>query len=383
VAVADHAATLLASHPIGTCGLATCARQARLENDRASLETLVGAEAMRAAVVADPGRPLALVEVEDPVPGPGELLVRVRSAGICGTDLHLTGDPSGVPAGTVLGHEFAGDVVAIGDGVRGWGAGERVCALPLIGCAGCVACLADDPMGCGGARGVGTGGAPGAYAELVRVGAQETFRLPDTLDYEAGALVEPLAVALRALRAATLRPGESVLVLGAGPIGLAAATWARHLGASAVAVADRLPARLAFASGFGASAAIDAAADPGLAGVADACGGPPDVVVECVGSPGMLQECIQHVRRRGRVVVAGACMQPDTVFPAMACLKEVELRFVVAYARADFALAIRTLAAGGIAGPAMVTDRVGLDALPAAFEALRRPTTQCKVMIRP
>jgi (R,R)-butanediol dehydrogenase/meso-butanediol dehydrogenase/diacetyl reductase len=102
-----------------------------------------------------------------------------------------------------------------------------------------------------------------------------------------------------------------------------------------------------------------------------------------VGRPGLVQESIQHVRRRGRVVIVGACMQPDALLPAMACLKEVALRFVVAYARADFALAIHTLAAGRIAGPAMITDRVGLDALPAAFQALRTPSAQCKVMVHP
>ncbi len=89
------------------------------------------------------------------------------------------------------------------------------------------------------------------------------------------------------------------------------------------------------------------------------------------------------MRRRGRVVVAGACMAPDAFLPAMACLKEVELRFVVAYSRQDFALALRLLAAGRVAGPEMITDRVGLDAFPDTFEALRRPTTQCKVMLRP
>jgi (R,R)-butanediol dehydrogenase/meso-butanediol dehydrogenase/diacetyl reductase len=338
---------------------------------------------MRAVAVGDPGGPLEVIEHPDPVPASGELIVRVRSAGVCGTDLHLAGDPPGVPRGTVLGHEFAGDVVAVGSGVSGWSVGERVCALPSIGCADCLACLADDPMGCPAYRDVGTGGLPGAWAELVRVGAQESFRLPASLDHDAGALIEPLAVGLRAVRAAALRPGETVLVLGAGPIGLAVATWARHAGAAAVVVADRLPVRLALASTFGASAAVDGARDPGLAGAADACGGPPDVVIECVGRPGLLQESVQHVRRRGRVVIVGACMQPDVLVPAMACLKEVELRFVVAYARADFTLALRTLAAGRIAGPAMITDRVGLDALPAAFEALRTPGTQCKVIVRP
>jgi (R,R)-butanediol dehydrogenase/meso-butanediol dehydrogenase/diacetyl reductase len=338
---------------------------------------------MRAAVFEEFGQPLVPVELADPMPGPGELVLRVRSAGICGTDLHLSAQPPGVPRGSVLGHEFAGEVVAVGAGVEGWHRGDRVCALPYIGCAACPACLAGDGMACLRQRSLGQGDLPGAYAELIRVGAHEALRLLDALDYDAGALVEPLAVGLHALRAATLQPGDAVLVLGAGPIGLAAATCARYLGAAEVVVADRLPARLALAPAFGATAAVDATDDTALASVTDVCGGAPDVVIECVGSPGMIHECVQFVRRRGRIVIAGACMAPDTVLPAMACLKEVELRFVVAYSRQDFALALRLLAAGRIAGPEMITGRVGLDEFPGAFEALRTPTTQCKVMLRP
>jgi (R,R)-butanediol dehydrogenase/meso-butanediol dehydrogenase/diacetyl reductase len=282
----------------------------------------------------------------------------------------------------VLGHEFAGEVVAVGAGVEGWRCGERACALPLIGCGGCTACLTGDGMACPRLRTIGQGELPGAFAELVRVGAREALRLPDGLDYHTGALVEPLAVGLHALRAAALQPADNVLVLGGGPIGLACAAWARHLGAAEVVIADRLPARRALAAAFGA-AAVDASDDTALFALADLFGGPPDVVIECVGSPGMLQECVQHVRRRGRIVVAGACMAPDTMVPAMACLKEVDVRFVVAYSHQDFAHALRMLAAGRVAGAAMITGRVGLDAFPAAFDALRAPTTQCKVLLEP
>jgi len=338
---------------------------------------------MRAAVFEEPGRPLVLAELPDPAPGPGELVLRVRSAGVCGTDLHLSADPPGIPTGTVMGHELAGEVVAVGANVGGWKPGDRACAMPSIGCAACAACAADDELACARVRTLGQGDLPGAYAELVRVGAHEAFHLPDGVDDDAGALVEPLAVGLHALRAAALEPGDDVLVLGGGPIGLAVAAWARHLGAAEVVVLERVAARRTLAATFGASAAVDPADDAALARLAEARGGAPAVVIECVGSPGMLGESLQHVRRRGRIVVAGACVAPDTIMPAMACLKEVALRFVMAYSRADFALALRLLAQGRIAGPAMITDRVGMDAFPAAFEALRRPTTQCKVILRP
>jgi len=165
----------------------------------------------------------------------------MRAAGLCGTDLHLAGDPPIVPPGTILGHEFAGEVAALGAGVEGWRVGERVSALPVIGCARCAACLAGDTMGCPGMRMLGAGDLPGAFAEYVRVGARETMRLPDGLDWETGALVEPFAFALHAVGSAALEPGDGVLVLGAGPIGLAIAAWVRHSGATEVVVADRLP----------------------------------------------------------------------------------------------------------------------------------------------
>jgi (R,R)-butanediol dehydrogenase/meso-butanediol dehydrogenase/diacetyl reductase len=325
---------------------------------------------------------LALAEVADPTPGADDLVLRVRAAGVCGTDLHLAGDPLGVPPGTVLGHEFAGEVVAVGARVEGWRVGARACALPLLGCGTCAACLTGDAMGCAGLRTIGSGDLPGAFAEYVRVGACETLRLPDGLDYGVGALVEPTAVGLHALRVAALQPAENVLVLGGGPIGLAAAAWARALGAAEVAIADPLPARRALAAAFGA-VAVDASDDAALFALPDLFGRPPDVVVECVGGPGLLQECVQHVRRRGRVVVVGACMAPDTVMPAMACLKEVELRFVVAYSRQEFAHALRMLAAGRVPGAAMITGSTGLQAFPAAFDELRAPGAQCKVMLEP
>ena len=310
-------------------------------------------------------------------------MLRVHSAGVCGTDLHHTALAGALAPGTVLGHEFAGEVVAIGAGVEGWCVGDRACALPLIGCGACPQCRGHDRIACAQLRTIGQGDLSGGYAEFVRVGAVEALHLPDGVDYDTGALVEPLAVGLHALRAAAIRPSATVLVVGAGPIGLAATTWARQLGAAAVVVADPLPQRLALAAAFGATVTVDAADDAAFARAEEVCGGLPDVVVECVGTPGMLQHCLQHVRRRGRIVIAGACMAPDPLLPAMACLKEVELRFVVAYSRQEFALALRWLAAGQVAGPAMITSRVGLDAFPTAFEALRVPSDQCKVMLRP
>lgn len=338
---------------------------------------------MRAAVLHEIGKPLQIETLPDPQPGPGEMLVRVRSSGVCGSDLHWAQLGMGVQPGQVLGHEFSGEVVELGAGVQGrFGVGDRVVALPFIGCARCPACLAGDPSLCDVAVAIGLG-APGAYAEFVRVGASEALRLPDPVSHRQGALVEPLAVALHAVGQAAVPPGARVLVIGAGPIGLGVTLWARFFGARDVVVSERSAGRRELASRFGASDVIDPDRDEVGPTFAARTGGAPDLIFECVGAPGMLQDCVLLAPRRGRVVVVGVCMQPDRILPAVAVAKELVLQFVVAYQRRDFELTVAMLERGRLRGDAMITDVVDLDGFSAAFEALKRPTSQCKLLLEP
>jgi (R,R)-butanediol dehydrogenase/meso-butanediol dehydrogenase/diacetyl reductase len=339
---------------------------------------------MKAAVFQEVGKPLAIEEVPDPTPGARDLIVRVHSSGICGTDLHSAGLPPGLPRGTVMGHEFSGEVVEAGSDVRtDWKMGERLCALPFIGCGECVACLTGDCFRCTNGTITGLGQVPGAYAEFVRVGANEAVRLPESVDWDSGATVEPLAVGLHAVHRAQLRRGETALVIGAGPIGLAVTLWARFFGARVVAVSEKASGRLTLAAQFGATHGIDAGSeDPGET-FARLAGGPPDVVFECVGVPGVLQSTIGLARPRGRVVVVGMCMQPDTIMPALAIAKELRLDFVVAYEKSDFEFTVDMMAGERIHSGPMITDHVTLDGFAEAFEALRTPTTQCKVLLHP
>jgi (R,R)-butanediol dehydrogenase/meso-butanediol dehydrogenase/diacetyl reductase len=334
---------------------------------------------MRCVVVTGP-RSLGVETLPDPIPGEGQLVLRVGGCGICGSDLHA--HQLGIlPRGSVMGHEFAGEVM---ESAHGFKAGERACAIPALSCGRCERCLSGLGVFCThGMKGIGLGQAPGAYAEYVAVSAHHVVRLPAGVDERHGALVEPLAVGLHAVNVAALRAGENVLVLGAGPIGLATLIWARHLGARSVIVCEKSPGRRAMAATLGASAAVDPGDGSLMAALQRLAPLGVDVVFEAVGLPGLISQALQSVKFRGRVVVVGVCMQQDTFTPFAGIAKEASLHFVLAYEKRDFEYSVDMLEQGRIAPSSMITDVVGLDGVAAAFESLERPTTQSKVMVVP
>ena len=345
---------------------------------------------MKAAVFTAPGAPLSVETVPDPEPGPGDLVIRVRSCGICGTDLHWSRhtDPEAgwrvLRRGAVMGHEFAGEVVEAGADVRGrWRKGDRVTAQPFIGCGACAECAAGRAYRCADVTMRADLELPGAYAEYTRVGAATTLRLPEAVGFSEGALVEPLAVGLNAAEKARLAPDDRVLVVGAGPVGLAVALWCRVLGVRNIAASDLVESRAERALAFGASAAIDAARGDVARRAAEALGGPPGVVFDCVGVPGSLQLAIDYAPPDARVVVVGLCMAQDAVYPGRAVVKELDLTFAFIYRKRHFALVIDALANGRIDAAGLITDRVDLAGFPDAFEALREPSGQIKVMLEP
>ena len=286
--------------------------------------------------------------------------------------------------GAIMGHEFAGEVVEVGPAARGgWRPGDRVSVLPYIGCGGCAECMSGRGYRCAEVVFGGFGGLHGVYAEYVRVGSSEALRLPEALDFRAGALVEPLAVGLHAVRAANLRAGESVLVVGAGPVGLAVALWCRFFGAHHVVVSDLVARRAEIAARFGASHAIDAGREDVIGSFKRAVGARPDVVFDCVGVPGTQQLCVNYAPADGRIVVVGVCMQPDRVIPVKAVTKELQINYVFMYTKQDFALAIDMLDRQRIDAAPMVTDVVGFAAFADAFEALKTPNHQCKILLEP
>lgn len=340
---------------------------------------------MRAAVFHEAGKPLSIESVPDPAPESDQVILKVTNAGICGSDLHVTQHPGVMPSGIILGHEFSGTIAALGSAVAGpWKVGDRVTALPLNACNNCEACDSHLPALC--SQNLFTGNslfAQGAYAQYVGARGRMLQRLPDGVSFEDGAMVEPLAVGHHVVDMAELPCSASVLIIGAGPIGIAVTLFALAAGARHVVVSERVAGRRMHALEVGATATIDPDAQDVAKAFARHAGRRPQVVFECVGVPGMVLKAVELVGLRGRIVVAGVVFQNDPIAPIVALSKEVSIRYSQAYAERDFEAVIDAIATGKVNPRPIHTSTVTLDELPEAFEGLRQPGSQCKVLIRP
>jgi Threonine dehydrogenase and related Zn-dependent dehydrogenases len=221
---------------------------------------------MKAAVFKSFGSLLEVEDLPDPEPKSNELVLKVKACGICGTDLHMSDNRTAeggwrlLSPGCVLGHEFSGEIVEIGRGVGDeWKTGQRVTALPWIGCGKCEPCRLGRPYRCSSVMLRSSLDLPGAYSEFCRVGANEALNLPDTVSFEQGALVEPMAVGFNAVQRANIKTKKPVFIMGAGPVGLSVALWCRFFGVEHVLISDLSGERAAASANFGATAVIDPA----------------------------------------------------------------------------------------------------------------------------
>lgn len=368
---------------------------------------------------------LEVVELPDPEPGPGQVLVEVVRCGICGSDLHARHHcdqaadvmaEAGYDAfmrsdqRVVFGHEIYGEVAAYGPRARRKvAAGTGVVAMPLLRRGGEV-------------HGIGlSAAAPGGYAERVVVEESLMWPVPNGLPPERAALTEPMAVGRHAVRRGEVRRRDVAIVIGCGPVGLAVISMLKADRVRHVVASDPSPGRRALAAACGADLVVDPTHDSPYAGLearghltsapallefavgtmeklgrvpvpshhvmraAEALGVKPKrpIVFECVGVPGILDSIIAAAPLYSRVVVVGVCMDPDRIRPAMAINKEIDLRFVLGYTPLEFRDTLHLLAEGKVEPGPIVTGTVGFAGVEDAFDALAGAEQHAKILIDP
>ena len=339
---------------------------------------------MRAAVLRE-GRMVYRDDVPDPIPGPGQVLVGVRSCGICGSDLHFAryGDQvlslsdemaSSLGGGTgnvdlshdiFMGHEFSAEVLEAGPDTETLPAGTLVTSIPVL-----ISGKHVEPI-------VYSNKTLGGYAERMLLSAPLLLPIPNGLDHRHAALTEPMAVGLHAVNKSGIQPGETALVVGCGPIGIAVIAALRTRGVESIVAADFSPKRRELATTMGAHQTLDPAQGSPFDTVT------PAVVFEAVGVPGIIDDLMRRARHGTRLVVVGVCMQPDTMHPFFAIAKEINVQFVLAYDPNEFANSLRAIAEGDIDVTPVITGDVGLEDVGAAFDDLADPERHCKILVTP
>ena len=331
---------------------------------------------------------ITAVDVPEPAaPGPGEVVVRVEAAGVCGSDIHVYEWTDGydfmVPHLPVtLGHEFAGRIEATGS-ASGWAVGARVAVLPAVACGSCTACRSGNAPGCTARRAVGLS-LDGGFAQRVKVPAGAVIALPESIDAEIGALIEPLAVAMDAVLVGEVRLGDSVLVMGPGTIGQGLALMARASGAGCVIVAGRADApRFDVMRQLGFEHLVDVADGP-LAGqvLARNGGQPVDIVIEATGHPPSINDGLAALKKGGVLVVAGIHPGPMTLPLTVFVRNRHQLRASHSSRRETWDKVIKLVAAAPEAYRPMITHRLPLTRGLEGFE-LARQRAASKVMLLP
>ncbi|HVW93962.1 MAG TPA: zinc-dependent alcohol dehydrogenase family protein [Devosia sp.] len=325
---------------------------------------------------------MVVEEVEMPRPGPGEVLIRVDAAGICGSDRHMfRGEyPTALPV--TLGHEFCGIVEALGEGTKRLAIDARVTVDPNIACGYCPACRMGRPNLCHNLIAIGVF-RDGGFADYVVVPELQAFELPQGLPAIHGAFSEPLACCLHGLDVARIQPGMSVAVLGGGVIGMLMVQLARLAGADKVILSTRQAPRRQLALELGATHAVDPGAGDAVAAIDDIAPSGVDVVLECAGVPETFAQSIAVARRGGAVVVFGVMAQGTRVGVEPFDLLFRELRLEGAYLNPmTHARAVELVASGRLELDRLVSRTVPLRDLPRVL-AEPVPLGEIKTMVLP
>jgi len=337
---------------------------------------------VKAAIFRSIGN-VEVAEVPIPEPEPGQVQVRVHYCGICGSDLDAY-ETGTYEAGLVIGHEFAGEISSLGAGVYGWQVGDRVTVNSIIPCGACAFCHHGQFSLCEDLYMVGVSH-DGGCAEYVVVPAEALLRVPDSMSLRHAALTEPLANALRAVRLSRLQVGDTVLVVGAGPIGLCCIAAARLAGARRIFATEISTRRAAVARQLGAAEVLDPLGDNLYTALDRLTGGQgPDVVIIAAGVPAAIEEAFTLVRKGGQIVFIGMCEEPVMADFMTVVINELSVQGSYGGCE-EFALAMEILAQGRIDVKPLISHEIALDDIVAkGFKVLLQPGTEAvKILVRP
>ncbi len=320
-----------------------------------------------------------------PVPslGPSQVLLRVSHCGICGTDLHMMMEDWGTP-GSIGGHEYSGVVVAFGSSVEGWAVGDRAVGGPKPGCGTCRVCRSGQTHLCAVGSDEGATMVSGAYAEYKAVEAAALFRIPDSLDLRAAALTEPVAVALRGVRRAGPKPGDRVLVTGAGPIGLLTVAVLSAGGVTDITVSEPNANRRQLAETLGASIAVnpDELERPAMA--MDLVAAPYQCAFECSGHADAMEAGLANLDRAGTLVLSGTGMRRPRFDSNRIIVHELLVTGTVEYTQDDYRAALDLLAERRLPADVLILpEDMPLSRLQWAMEQLMAGELAGKVMVVP
>ena len=347
---------------------------------------------MRAAVIRD--WQLRVDDIDEPTPGPGQVLTKVLACGICGSDLHLlqhgreqralaekfseglAPEPVSmqmfVPErDMVMGHEFCCEVVELGQGVSNLAVGDVIVSMPV----------AFDHTGL---HGIGFSNTyNGGYAEMMVLNEMMGIKVPAGLPPELASLTEPLAVGVHAVAKSRITTGESAIVIGLGPVGLACIAELKMRGIGPIIAADFSPKRRALAEAMGAHVVVDPRETTAIDAWRSADGIGPVVIFEAVGVPGMINEAMRVAPRNSRILVVGVCMQQDIIHPMLGIKGELNIQFALGYEPTEFAAALEAIADGKVDLSSWITATVDINGVPQAFADLGNPEAHAKILVTP
>ncbi len=333
---------------------------------------------------------IRLEEIEEPVTGAGQVKMKVKWCGICGSDLHeYLGGPIFIPvdephpltgekAPVTLGHEFSGEVVEVGEGVSNYKVGDRVVVEPIFATHGHQGAYnLDEQMGF-----LGLAGGGGGLSEYVAVDEELLFKLPDDLSYEQGALVEPSAVALYAVRSSKVKAGDKVAVFGCGPIGLLVIEALKAAGATDIYAVELSPERQAKAEELGAIVVNPAEVDDTVTEISRLTGGGVDVSFEVTGVPVVLRQAIQSTGIGGETIIVSIWEQGAEILPNDIVIKERTVKGIIGY-RDVYPAVLSLMQKGYFSADKLVTKRIPLDdVIEEGFQSLIKEKNQVKILVQ-